>query len=311
MLDAVTLDQLRTFIAAAETGSFSAAGRKIDRAQSVVSQSLANLELQLGVSLFDRAGRYPQLTAQGRALLRDAYAVADNMDGFKARASSLREGVETEISIAVDVMFSMDGLTRAVGFCRDVFPDTPLRMYVETLGGVIQPVLDRVCRIGIIGTLPAVPDELMCEPLCDLPMVTVVSATHPLAAIQRPLISAELAQQVQLILTDRTALSDGKSFGVLSPLTWKLADLGAKHEFLKAGFGWGHMPLHMVEADIATGQLAKILIAGSERQSAALPMRIVYRKDSPPGPAGRAFIDQLKSWDINALPAGPGGSSAR
>lgn len=45
--------------------------------QPVVSQSLANLELQLGVSLFDRAGRYPQLTAQGRALLRDAYAVAD------------------------------------------------------------------------------------------------------------------------------------------------------------------------------------------------------------------------------------------
>jgi DNA-binding transcriptional LysR family regulator len=89
-------------------------------------------------------------------------------------------------------------------------------MYVETLGGVIQPVLDRVCRIGIIGTLPAVPDELMSEPLCDLPMVTVVSAAHPLAAIQRPIINAELAQQVQLILTDRTALSDGKSSVVLN-----------------------------------------------------------------------------------------------
>lgn len=295
MLDAVTLDQLRTFIAAAETGSFSAAGRKINRAQSVVSQSLANLESQLGVSLFDRTGRYPNLTAQGQALLRDAHAVTDNMDGFKARASSLREGLEPEISVAVDVIFPLDGLTCAVGYCRDAFPDTPLRMYVETLGGVIKPVLDRVCRIGIIGTLPAVPDELMSEPLCDLPMVTVVSATHPLAALQRSVTAAELAAQVQLILTDRTALSDGKSFGILSPQTWKLADLGAKHEFLKAGFGWGHMPLHMVEQDIAEGTLVKILIAGSERQNTALPMRIVYRKDSPPGPAGRAFIDQLKA----------------
>ena len=58
MLDAVTLDQLRIFIAAAEQGSFSAAGRKLRRAQSVVGQTLANLEGQLGVTLFDRSERY-------------------------------------------------------------------------------------------------------------------------------------------------------------------------------------------------------------------------------------------------------------
>src|SRR5690606_8448518 len=75
MLDAVTLDQLRTFIAAAEEGSFSAAGRALRRAQSVVSQTLANLELQLGVRLFDRSGRYPRLTDAGRLLLVEARAV--------------------------------------------------------------------------------------------------------------------------------------------------------------------------------------------------------------------------------------------
>ncbi len=89
MLDGVTLDQLRTFIAAAEQGSFSAAGRKLRRAQSVVSQTLANLEGQLGVTLFNRSARYPTLTEDGRALLQDARAVADQMDGFKARAKTL------------------------------------------------------------------------------------------------------------------------------------------------------------------------------------------------------------------------------
>ena len=75
MLHDVSLDQLRTFIAAADEGSFSAAGRRLRRAQSVVSQTLANLEEQLGVKLFDRSGRYPVLTDQGRALLADARAV--------------------------------------------------------------------------------------------------------------------------------------------------------------------------------------------------------------------------------------------
>src|SRR4249920_3648759 len=107
MLDGVTLDQLRTFIAAAEEGSFSAAGRKLHRAQSVVSHTLANLEAQLGVSLFERSGRYPQLTEEGQSLLRDARAVADQMDGFKARARSMREGLEPGLSVAMDVMYPM------------------------------------------------------------------------------------------------------------------------------------------------------------------------------------------------------------
>ncbi len=108
MLDGVTLDQLRTFIAAVDEGSFSAAGRKLRRAQSVVSQTLANLEAQLGVKLFDRAARYPQLTDAGKSLLLDARAVADTIDGFKARARAMREGLEPELSVAMDVMYPMD-----------------------------------------------------------------------------------------------------------------------------------------------------------------------------------------------------------
>src|SRR5258706_12664554 len=94
MLDGVTLDQLRTFIAAVDEGSFSAAGRKLRRAQSVVSQTLANLEAQLGVKLFDRSSRYPKLTEARPSLLADERSVADNVDGFKPRARALREGLE-------------------------------------------------------------------------------------------------------------------------------------------------------------------------------------------------------------------------
>jgi DNA-binding transcriptional LysR family regulator len=90
----VSLDQLRTFIAAADEGSFSAAGRRLKRAQSVVSQTLANLEGELGVRLFDRSARFPVLTDQGRALLADARAVAGSVELFKARAMSLAGGTK-------------------------------------------------------------------------------------------------------------------------------------------------------------------------------------------------------------------------
>ena len=293
MLDAVTLDQLRTFIAAVDEGSFSAAGRKLRRAQSVVSQTLANLETQLGIKLFDRSARYPRLTEEGRSLLPDARAVADDIDGFKARAQAMREGLEPELAVAVDVLYPMDSLTRAAAHSGKTYPHTPLRLYVEAMGGVIKPVIDRECSIGIIGSLPFVTDELQSEPLIDIQFVSVVSPSHPLASRRGVIPASALSKHVQLVLSDRSVLTKGRDFGVLSPLTWRLADLGAKLAFLRAGLGWGHMPLHMVKADLEEGTLTKIRVEGLARD-VLMAMRAVFRKDAPPGPAGRAFIAELR-----------------
>ena len=219
--------------------------------------------------------------------------MADNIDGFKARAHAMREGLEPELAVAMDVMYPMEGLTRAAAHSRKTYPHTPLRLYVEAMGGVIKLVLDRDCSIGIIGSLPLVTDELQSETLVDVPFVTVVNPPHPLAARRGVISASTLAKHVQLVLSDRTALTKGRDFGVLSPLTWRLADLGAKLAFLRAGLGWGHMPLHMVEADLDKGTLIKIRVEGVPRD-VLMPMRVVFRKDAPPGPAGRAFIAQLK-----------------
>ncbi|MCR5867354.1 MAG: LysR family transcriptional regulator [Aquincola tertiaricarbonis] len=295
MLDGVSLDHLRVFIAAAEEGSFSAAGRKLRRAQSVVSQTLANLEGQLRVTLFDRSARYPVLTEEGKALLGEAKVVVGGMDSFKARARTLSEGLEPELSVAVDVMFPMSALTAAVGAFRQQFPQTPLRLYVEALGAVVQPVLQGSCQLGIVGSLPVVPDNIRCEHLSQVPMVTVVAPGHPLAGLPGPLAADVLERHVQLVLTDRSSLSAGRSYGVLSAHTWHLADLGAKHAFLKAGFGWGHMPQEMVQADLDAGRLLRITLQMHQPATPSIAMLAAYRHDAPPGPAGRWLLARLKA----------------
>lgn len=293
MLDAVTLDQLRTFISAAEEGSFSAAGRKLRRAQSVVSQTMANLEGQLGVTLFDRSARYPRLTEDGRALLQDARVVAQQMDGFKARAKTLREGLEPELSLSIDVMYPMRELIDVVARFRDKFPHTPLRLFVEALGAVIEPVLKGTCQIGIIGSLPVLPESMHSEFLLDVPLVTVVAPSHPLASYKGVVPQSELRRHVQLVLTDRSTLSKGQSYGVFSKNAWQLADMGARHAFLRAGFGFGNMPRFMVEDDIANGKLRLIRIELPSNLRPLMAMRAVYRTDAPPGPAGRWLIDHI------------------
>src|SRR5258708_31775761 len=255
MLDGVSLDQLRTFIAAADEGSFSAGGRRLRRAQSVVSQTLANLETQLGVKLFDGSSRSPVLTKQGVALLAEARAVVGGMDAFKARAKGLVGGLEPELSVVVDAVFPLGQLTDAVAAFQTKFPATPLRLYVEALGAVLQPVLEGRCAFGVMGTLPTAPTQLTREHLLNVGWAFVVSPTHPLASLKGPIPAQVLAQHRQLVLTDRSDLSQGKDFGVFSSNTWRLADLGAKHAFLRAGLGWGGIPIGRIETDLANGSL--------------------------------------------------------
>jgi DNA-binding transcriptional LysR family regulator len=295
MLDGVTLDQFRTFIAAADEGSFSAAGRRLGRAQSVVSQTLANMEGQLGIQLFDRSGRIPVLTEAGRALLPDARAVAGNVDAFKARARGLAGGLEAELSVAIDVMLPTPILTQAVAEFSLRFPDVPLRLYVEALGAVLQPVLDRNCAFGIVGTLPDVPASVVRERLMEVQMVPVVSPSHPLARHPGPLTISDLSGHVQLVLTDRTSLSKGTEFGVVSAKPWRLADLGSKHSFLKAGMGWGGMPLDLVQADIDSGALVILDVVEMPKRGVWLTLSAAFQADAPPGPAGRWLIARIKA----------------
>ena len=294
MLDGVSLDQLRAFIAAVDAGSFSAGARKLHRAQSAVSELVSNLEAQLGVVLFDRSERYPKLTAAGVQLIADARSVVANVDLLKARAKGISRGLESELSAVVDVLFPIEAIAESAKEFRDRFPRTPLRLYVEALGGAYQPVLDGRCSLGVVGSLPTAPDSITLERLLGLPMIMVAAREHPLALIDGVIPKTELAKHIQLVLTDRSELTVGREFGVMSPLTWRLGDLFAKHAVLLKGLGWGGMPLHAVKQDLVEGRLVKLSIEDMVEQSLVLPMSAAYLTANPPGPAGRWLIDRLK-----------------
>jgi DNA-binding transcriptional LysR family regulator len=294
MLDGVSLDQLRAFIASADEGSFSAAARKLRRAQSVVSELVSSLEGQIGVTLFDRSSRYPALTPQGAVLLADARNISSGLDFMKARARGMASGLEPELSAVVDVLFPIAAITEAAKEFREKFPGTPLRLYVEALGAAYQPVLDGVAGIGIVGSLPILPPSLAAERLAGVAMVMVVASEHPLAHYKGTIPKFELAKHVQLVLTDRSSLSKGQEFGVMSPSTWRLADLFAKHAFLLNGLGWGGMPMHAVQDDLAAGRLVELQIEDVPPGGMILPMSAIYPTSTPPGPAGRWLIERMK-----------------
>ena len=295
MLDAVTLDQLRVFVAAAETGSFSGAARRLKRAQSAVSHAVMSLEAALEIRLFDRGGRTPVLTEAGRAHAGDARALISGAAELKARARSIADEVEPELSIAVDAILPKPPLIAALCAIRAEFPLLSITLYTEALGAVDDRVIEGKCSLGISALIPRGEEQLDRRFLTEIEMIPVAAADHALAKYEGEIPLMELQRHTQLVLTDRSSLSEGFSGGILSRHIWRFVDLETKQMFLRAGFGWGGMPRHMVEEDLAAGRLKRIAVTGWGRASHRLSLAVVQQRGRRPGRAGRWLLDHLEA----------------
>lgn len=286
-----TFDQLRIFLAVVDTGSFAAAARRMNRAVSVVSYGIANLEAQLGLTLFEREGtRRPKLTEAGRAVLAEVRTIGEGVDGLRAKVQGLLEGLEAEVGLAVDVMLPADRLGPVLRAFNTHFPTVSLRLHVEALGGVTALVLEGTAVIGISGPLSAGVAGLESVAAGALAMVPVAAPDHPLArAGANPPGAAR--EHIQLVLTDRSRVTEGRDFSVLSARTWRLADLGAKHALLREGIGWGNMPLPMIADDLASGALVRLALP--DHGGGHYPFAGVWRRDRPPGPAAQWLLDRI------------------
>ena len=298
-----TLDQLRVFLAVAEEGSFNRAAKRLGRAISVVSYAIANLEAQLGLSLFAREGsRSPALTEAGKALLGEARVVADDVDALLARVRSLHQGLEPELALAVDVMVPSEVLADVLRGFQTMFPSVTLRLNVEALGAVAALVLDRAADIGIGGPVISEQPGLERQAIGSVELVPVAAPGHPLARMDT-VPPGEARKHLQLVLSDRSPLTDGREFSVLGSKVWRLADLGAKHMLLREGLGWGNMPRPMVAADFAAGALVPLTMPDNPGIGYALSA--LWRKDMRPGPAACWTLGAFEE----ALGRCPGGAN--
>ncbi len=288
-----TLDQLTVFLTIVEAGGFAAAARRLNRANSVISYTIANLEAQLGLALFDRAAaKSPVLTEAGKAVLAQARVIAGDVAALRAKAKGLLQGLEAEVHLVLDVMLPTARVVDALRAFREAFPTVTLRLHVEGLGAVTQMVLERRATLGVAGPLDVVNggDELDYISVGATLLIPVAAPDHPLALGPNP--PGAGRAHTQLVLTDRSHLTEGRDFAVSSAHTWRLADLGAKHILLKEGLGWGNMPEPIVRDDLTAGRLTRLDMP--DLVEAHYALHAIHRSDTPPGPATAFLIERFR-----------------
>jgi DNA-binding transcriptional LysR family regulator len=286
-----TLDQLQVFLAVAETGSFSKAGRKLNRAQSVISYTIANLEAQLGLKLFEREGtREPRLTDAGKATIEDARRMIAVLQNMRARTEGLKQGLEAEVRISVDSTLPSPVLISVLKAFEAEFPTVALRLNIGSLGMILDQVLDGQADIGV-GAEPG-QAAVRATRIGFTSMVPAAAPDHPLARFKGPIPLEETREHIQLVVTDQSDRTRGREYGVFAYRIWRLTDMRTKHAMMLEGLGWGGLPRWLMADDLASGRLVELNLEAYAPVRA--PLFAMHASDRSPGPAATWLIDRFK-----------------
>jgi DNA-binding transcriptional LysR family regulator len=124
-------DKLRIFHAAAEAGSFTHAGEKLDMSQSAVSRQVSALEQDLNVPLFHRHARGLILTEQGELLFRTAREVLVKLDQVRSRLVETKEKPSGSLRVTTTFGLGTSWLTARIHEFVDLYPDVQLELILD------------------------------------------------------------------------------------------------------------------------------------------------------------------------------------
>lgn len=252
----LSLNHLKMFITIADKGSFSAAARELGKAQSAVSTAIANLEVDLGVALFNRQGKYPVLTKEGQVLLREARQIINNCQGFMERAYAFEGGIDSSLRIAVDEIISHKILMDLLEKFGGKYPATELEVLYGSLDDIQTMVEQGRVDIGILVPY-GVPNQTIPNKLVSrIDFVPVASADHPLAKKKKPT-RHDFESHRQLIYTSRGGRREDEST-IIGKQIWKIENTYTIADLVRRGIGWSFLPTQLIDKDIQNGRLVKL-----------------------------------------------------
>lgn len=285
------LDQLRAFVTAVDTGSFSAAARQLGKAQSAISTAIINLEIDTGVELFDRSRRNPTPTSSGTRLLRYARNTLRSSDEFHAQASSINTGVEKSLGVAIEQGIFVHSLMDVFDQLGEAFPHLQLELFDPGPREVADLLKSGRADIGVMIEQESYPQGFHFRGIGHSQLIPVCSPSHPLAAL-KSVSYADLRQHRQLISHCSAQDSEAHQREQVSPRVWTCEGPFLVMDLVLPGLGWSELPWTVVSEKLDTGELHRLRY--DYQQSRILQgVDVVWTDKRALGPSGQWLQQRL------------------
>ncbi|MAC45687.1 MAG: LysR family transcriptional regulator [Oceanospirillum sp.] len=291
------IEQLNAFVAAAETGSFSAAARRLKKAQSAISNAVINLEIESGVELFDRSTRSPKLTVEGESLLKSAYAVLESHNEFVHKARSINLGEESALCVAIEQNLFTQAMVKLLVKFELAFPHIELELLDPGVNDVAELIRTGRADMGIMLEQENYPQGFKFRGIGHSRRMPVCSRNHPLAQLEQ-VDHSDLRQYRQLIPKSLNPEDTSHNAHILSPKVWYAESPFVIAELLCAGLGWASLHESVVQEELESGDL--IVLKRVYQQDASLQgIDVVWTEKKAIGPAGQWLLNHLFQLNIH------------
>lgn len=293
----IRMETLATLDAIDCHGSFAAAASALHRVPSAVTYAIRQLESDLGVELFDRAGHRAVLTPAGRLVLDEGRRILHAGDELATAARRAADDWEPELRIAIDALVSPSTLWSAVEAFSVDHPEVDIRIMEEVLGGTIEALTANHADLAIAGTEIAPGPGIRRTPFIDVPTVFCCAPHHPLAAEPEPVADETRRRHRAIAVSDTARQLVPRSHGLLDGqprLT--VRTMQTKIDALIRGLGVGYCPRGWAADALANGQLVEKQLTISR---APVSLALFWHH----GARGRAlhwFLDRLSGFAEHA-----------
>ena len=261
------LRQLEILQAIAETGSFTACGRKLNVSQSAISRQILLLEEELGEPLFLRVGRQVRMTAAAESLVqlgqRVFQDVRDTVGAITDRTRELRGTLRLSGGMTV-CLYVFPSLLKHL---RRVHPHLDVRLTVATAGRSLQEIRGGRIDAGLL-TLPIVESDLVTVPVLREELMLITTPSHPLAR-RRRVAAQDLGRQPFILFepgsaTRRVIDQFFATEKLEPPIVMDTENVEIIKAMVKTGMGIGIVPYQAVEREVRAGQFFVARIDGHE-----------------------------------------------
>jgi len=288
-----SFEQLRVFITVCETGSFSAAARKLKRAQSGVSQSIANLEISINQVLFNRDKNTPVLTENGKALLPIAKSILQQQVHFDQKLISLTNEYENELVIAVDESLVSRDLLAIFTLLADKFPITNIEIISVSTFEVEELVRIGKAQAGIIYANGELQVDMDFFLLGQARFLTICASSHSLAELNR-VKDADLKKYRQCVHRSLDQKELWFSYAI-STKVWYASAHQTLIDLVKQGIGWASVPEQLIKPHIKEGSLVTLPVE-YEYSGWLTPVGCLISRSHPSGPVLTSLIESLQQY---------------
>ena len=292
----LSLRQVEVFVATARGGSTRAAASRVSRSQSAASTALADLEVALGVELFDRIGRRLVLNENGRALLPQAHALLDQAAGAQALFDAAHTAHAAPLRVAASFTIGEYLLPERVATWTRAHPLSQVHLRIGNTRDVIEAVAGFEVDVGFIEG-PQTHRDLVVSPWLKDELLIVAAPGHALAG--RSATARQLAEAVWVLrehgsgtrqVTDAWLMQHLKQVRV----GFELGSTEAIKRLVACGVGLGCLSRHAVAQALADGQLVQLR---TRLPAATRRLATVVHRDKR---LGRSTLDFLRHCGVSS-----------